>query len=241
MRTLKHPMGQRLLDLIEFKKTRLALSLDVTSKQKFLALADLIGPEICVLKTHIDIIEDFDTDLITQLQALSKKHNFLIFEDRKFADIGETVKHQFGQGIYRIAEWAHIVNAHGVAGPGTIQGLKAAAKPGMGLLLLLQMSSEGNLLDHHAQSQMLAWAEEYPDFVMGFVAQKRFDTPSDFIVMTPGVHLDKKGDALGQQYRSVHEVIVEDGSDVIIVGRAIYAAKDPLSEAKRYRAAGQMV
>jgi orotidine-5'-phosphate decarboxylase len=76
---------------------------------------------------------------------------------------------------------------------------------------------------------------------MGFVAQKRFPTPTDFIVMTPGVHLDQKGDGLGQQYRSVREVIIEESSDVIIVGRAIYAAKNPLTEAKRYRRAGQML
>lgn len=40
-------------------------------------------------KTHIDIIEDFDQDLIHQLQQRSKEHDFLIFEDRKFADIGK--------------------------------------------------------------------------------------------------------------------------------------------------------
>ena len=40
------------------------------------------------IKTHIDIIEDFDLSLIERLQELSAKHDFVIFEDRKFADIG---------------------------------------------------------------------------------------------------------------------------------------------------------
>lgn len=40
-------------------------------------------------QTHIDILEDFDYSLINQLEELSKKHDFVIFEDRKFADIGQ--------------------------------------------------------------------------------------------------------------------------------------------------------
>src|SRR3989338_6622027 len=225
--TAKHPLTQQLLQLMADKQTNLAVAVDVTSMKELLALADQVGPFICVLKTHIDIVEDFSKSDIHQLTQLAKKHHFLIFEDRKFADIGNTVKLQYEKGIYHIADWADIVNAHSVPGPGIIEGLKKVGLPKQrGLLLLAEMSSQGALATDAYTQATIEMAKQHRDFVVGFVAQHRLIDDPDFLYFTPGIQLANKSDALGQQYVTPEQAIIERGTDIIIVGRGIYAASN---------------
>ena len=234
-----NPTAQRLLNLMDEKQTNLAVAADVTKKFELLKIADTLGPEICILKTHIDIVEDFDKELIDELQNLSEQHNFLFFEDRKFADIGNTVKHQYRDGIYHISDWAHIVNAHTVPGPGIIDGLKEVGLPkGRGLLLLAEMSSAGTLAKESYTKETLKMAQENKDFVIGFITMRQLLDDPCFINLTPGVKLAAGSDSLGQQYNTPEKVIYEQKSDIIIVGRGIYQSDDPLAEAKKYREAG---
>ena len=106
------------------------------------------------------------------------------------------------------------------------------------LLLLAQMSSEGNLLNAEYTSQCLDQARKNPDFVMGFIAQKSLNNaPRDnFITMTPGVQIGNAGDGMGQQYNTPETVVRDAGTDVVIVGRGIYAASDRKQKAEEYRA-----
>jgi uridine monophosphate synthetase len=230
------PVAQQLLQLMDDKKTNLALSADVTSAEQLLDLASNLGPEICVLKTHIDIIDDFTPALTQELTKLAHQHQFLIFEDRKFADIGNTVKHQYQGGIYKIADWADIVNAHSLPGPGIVQGLAdIGLKKNRALLLLAEMSSFGHLMTPEYKKSTLAMAERFSDFVIGFITQQALSTDPRWINMTPGVKLDVGQDGLGQQYVTPEKAIIDHRSDIIIVGRGIISANNPRAEARKYR------
>lgn len=233
----------RLLQLCHEKKSNLAVSADVTTAAELLLLAETLGPEICILKTHIDIITDFIPQLTKTLRKLADQHHFLIFEDRKFADIGNTVKQQFVGGIYQIALWADIINAHSLPGPGIVEGLyegisSVGRQRKCALLLIAEMSSKGHLMNEEYRRQTLLLAQSYPDFVMGFITQHQLSkTLADecFVNLTPGVQLAVKDDALGQQYVTPEKAIIENGADIVIVGRGILNAKDPTAMAKEYR------
>jgi uridine monophosphate synthetase len=238
-KTSSHPLTQRLLAFMDAKQTNLALSADVTSSKELLRYAEEIGPEICLLKTHIDILHDFDFSVVKRLRELADKHQFILFEDRKFADIGHTVSHQYQGGVYRIADWAELINAHPLPGPGIIEGLK---KIGLlknnGLLLIAQMSSKGNLMNSEYTQQCIAMAHAHKDFVIGFITQEKLLNDPGYIHMTPGIQIAEGKDQLGQQYVTPAMAIRDRGNDVIIVGRGILSAPNPVEAAKKYKQLG---
>ena len=117
-----------------------------------------------------------------------------------------------------------------------------------GLLLLAEMSSEGNWCTGAYTDACVEAAREHPEFVIGFIAQRSLNAEDgdNFLTMTPGVSLPPagadrgglRGDGLGQQYNSPRRVVGQLGSDVIIVGRGILNAEDRGREAERYRREG---
>lgn len=82
------PLATYLLRLMHLKQTNLCVSADVTTTNELLSLAEEVGDSICILKTHADIISDFNEKTIRGLNELSRRKKFIVFEDRKFGDIG---------------------------------------------------------------------------------------------------------------------------------------------------------
>eukprot|EP01094_Clydonella_sp_ATCC50884_P019124 TRINITY_DN3671_c0_g1_i1.p1 TRINITY_DN3671_c0_g1~~TRINITY_DN3671_c0_g1_i1.p1 ORF type:complete len:1038 (-),score=266.66 TRINITY_DN3671_c0_g1_i1:38-3151(-) len=200
-RCCAHPLTARVMRLMAQKRTNLCAALDVGTASELLALADRVGPFVCMVKTHTDVLEGFGQAEAAALGVLAEKHSFVLFEDRKYCDIGNTVRLQYGgprahspsEPVPSVcspapAHWAHLVNAHALSGPGVLEGLKkVGAALGRGALVVAQMSSQGNLLTEEYTRAAVQMAAEHRDFVIGFIAQNRVCDDPDMLVCTPGV------------------------------------------------------
>ncbi len=272
----ENPAARDLFMLMHEKKTNLALAADFYGIQKLLGVIDAIGPEIALLKTHMDLMDyglrnekgeltgevmPFD-EAISALEQAAEDHNFMIFEDRKFVDIGGVVKRQYTGGHFRIVEWAHFVNAYGLAGPGTIKGLREGADEYLakhpdevrGLIMLPYMTPEGNLTTHEFAQGTMDMGLKHPEFVMGWIGtgnpveklqHEMQVSPLGIITATPGCKLPAnevvENERLGQVYTDP-KFLVENGADVMIVGSGIYKKETPADQvaaAQIYRNAGQ--
>lgn len=235
-------LSRKLLETIKNKQSNLVLSLDVNRQENFFKILDKTADKIVMLKTHVDILDDYDEHFIPKLKEYAERFDFLIFEDRKFADIGNTVKHQYQNGIYKISDWADFITVHALPGEGILQAL-FEDNPGKSSFLLAKMSSEGNLMNEAYTRKVFGIGEKNPENVSGYIVHantaeelKRLKNkiPAGQMLLMPGVKLQAGKDATGQQYTTVEEAI-RGGADCIIVGRGIIRADNPGKTAEEYR------
>ena len=237
------PMAKTFMEVACRKKSLVCLAADKYTMAELFDLLNSVGSSIAALKTHVDLIDDWSKDGWNQFCALAHDMDLLIFEDRKFADIGKISRRQMG-GIYNIGEWSDLVTAHLISGPDIVDGLqKAWSDAGRegGVLLLAQMSSRGNLLGPNYTSTVVEAGRVHPG-VFGFIGngsnansvrELRTMVGDEKMIWTPGVNLATGDGEMGQRYGDPYEAVMA-GSDCIIVGSGIHGASDPAAAAAAY-------
>uniref|UniRef100_A0A915MFL5 Uridine 5'-monophosphate synthase n=1 Tax=Meloidogyne javanica TaxID=6303 RepID=A0A915MFL5_MELJA len=226
----KNSFNYKLINLMMKKKTNLCLAVDNFNKEQILKILESAKDFICVLKLHCDTIDGWDDEFSAQLQKISNENNFLIFEDRKLADTGNTMILQLEKGL-KIAKWADVVTAYPFPGAKTFESLRKEIieSPNYklsGILLLAELSTEGSKMDANLSVEL---AEKLGNnLISGFICQKRCSE-------NMGVSLNKSTDGKGQKWRGPEQAILNDGCDIIIVGRGITEAENVEEEIKKYR------
>lgn len=234
------PLNKKIMSLMRTKKTNLCLAIDFTKVDKVLEYVEKAAPFVLAIKLHADAITDFSEEFTEKLKTMAKNLNFIIFEDRKFADTGNTNLLQL-HGALKVANWADVVTVHAVQGNDSITGvfreiINDPAYQLSGILLIAQLSTKGSLtsLDGYTESAVEI-ANDNRDVVSGFITQTRVSACSDLLNWTPGVNLDARSDAAGQQWRGVNQAIEIQQNDIIIVGRGVTSSSEPVQQLKRYR------
>ena len=239
-----NPLSRRYMEVVCRKQSLVVLAADLNTMSGLNNLIDQVGPNIAALKTHVDLIDDWSAESWAAFCEKATAHDLLIFEDRKFADIGPISRGQMA-GVYDIRSWANIVTAHGISGPDIVDGLCAGwsdvGREG-GVLLLAQMSSRGNLLGLPGYTDEMVSAGISNQGVFGFIGNGsrpaeltilRGKVGNRKLIWTPGVNLAVGDGEMGQRYGDPREAI-QSGSDGIIVGSGIYKSDDPRGVAAKY-------
>ena len=239
----EHKMARRFMETAARKQSLVCLAADRRTMAGLFELLEQVGESLAALKTHVDLIDDWSPSAWKEFCALAHAADLLIFEDRKFADIGKISRDQMA-GIYDIRSWSDLVTAHLISGPDIVDGLQAGwsdVNREGGVLLLAQMSSRGNLLDSNYTDEVVEAGKNHPG-VFGFIgngsrpselAELRSRVGNAKRIWTPGVNLSVGDGEMGQRYGSPREAVLS-GSDCIIVGSGIHRAEDPASAAREY-------
>ena len=177
----------KIQEIIDSKKTKICLAADITTIEELFKLINKVGQHICVLKIHADIIVDFFDNFketCDNLKLLKTKYNFLIWEDRKLADIGKVMVRQARQ----ISNWADIVSVHVVAGSESLKPLDF-----IDLVVVIEMSCNGHLMNMEYQREAIEIVENLSN-VVGVVAQHRIPSSKNLLHFVPGISLTKSSD-----------------------------------------------
>lgn len=217
---ITNSITQKLIEIIKLKHSNLIVSLDIINEDELLNKLELIGEHICAVKIHYDIISNLSIEFSNKINNLKRNKNFVIIEDRKFADIPYISLKQ----LENLKQFADIITVHGICGEKLIEELN---KTDIGILLIHQLSIENNLIDNIYSNKVKDMANKFNN-VVGFISQKK--VLNDYLTFTPGINLNTKTDGMGQTYKNI-----SNHADIFIVGRGIYESNNIIESAIMYK------
>lgn len=203
----------RLLQIRRKKHTNLVVAVDLVDPVHVLEACREIGPYVCAIKLHLDLM-DFSkmtrAEFTRQLGLLKCRYEFLVIEDRKFADIGQIAGMQLDSLLLQFPLVIDMVTVHAICGKPSLTELD---KRGTGLIVVQQLSCEQNLID----PLYTAKADDMMNGLKNVVGVVSQTLNPRWLTFGPGISLEQKSDHAGQQYKSPSAA----NADLFIVGRAV--------------------
>ncbi|MBL4634923.1 MAG: orotidine-5'-phosphate decarboxylase [Kofleriaceae bacterium] len=216
---------------------RLIVALDVPTSSDASALCARLDQQVRWYKIGLELFCSSGPDIVRDFTSAGRK----IFVDLKLHDIPATV----GRTVKQLSQLgAGLLTVHASGGRAMMEAASAAAGPGMKILAVTALTSldqddldavgvQMELSDLVIKRALLA-AESGCGGVVASpheAARLREVLPKGFLIVTPGIR--PAGSALGDQKRVMSPAeALAAGADMIVVGRPIRDAANPVSAAQ---------
>mgnify|MGYP001382939079 CR=1 FL=1 len=187
---------------------------DVNSMKELFTQLDVYGPKIGILKLHIDTFKDFSLENLLKLQEYKERYNLLIWEDRKFADIGNIMVKQIKHSTYCYEDWVDIFSIHCITGFDSVNAA-IETNPKFKWILIGQLSSSENLITSEYTERCKEIYKQNIN-IIGMVCQEYLGP--EYIHIVPGISKHVEEDNQGQKYSTV---VDKAFADFFVVGRSI--------------------
>jgi uridine monophosphate synthetase len=201
------------------KKSNIFIALDRKyTLLELLCLIDEIGDNVFGFKVHNEVLGLTYEENYSFYMACKDKE-ILLWEDRKFNDIGNTIQKQL-EYYETIRDFVSIVPTSGME---SVVNLNTRLK----FLVLCEMSSSGNLFTPVVKNSILDIVFTNPNLFAGIICQDleliEFckNQYTGLLTIMPGINLQTLGDNIGQRYRDPRQFTNSQKPDLFVVGRGI--------------------
>ena len=220
---------------------KIVVALDFDQQHEALDLVDKLDPKLCRLKVGKEMFSHFGPEFVKQLHS----RGFEVFLDLKFHDIPNTV----AKAVTAAAElgvW--MVNVHASGGIKMMEAAKKALSaygdkaPLLIAVTVLTSMEDADLTELGIERT----AAEQVEFLAGLAHKAGMDGVvcsaqeakalkgqfgKDFKLITPGIRTESAS-ADDQKRIMTPKKAVEQGSDYLVIGRAITKSLDPIATMK---------
>ena len=217
----ENAIADKIYNIALSKKSNIILSCDLDNWKDILKLIKNIGEHIIGIKFHIEIIKDFNKQVIQDILDIKTKYNLIIIEDRKLCDIGMISIKELS-GFFEIAHWADCITVHSMCGLDLFKNLNDIY-PNLGLLPVCEMSLKNSLFDDgYIKKSINILRTEY-NIAGGIVQHNVMNIikPFERLTLSPGINLTNTKDNYDQSYNNPNNLTKKTGL-IWIIGRGIY-------------------
>ena len=220
---------------------RIVLPLDVATEAEARALAAQLAPEVGVLKIGLELF----TAVGPSVLSVGREHDRDVFLDLKLHDIPETVERAVSAAA---AHGVRYLTVHASGGEAMLRrAADRAERASSGRMTLLAVTVLTSLsiedlraigVNRDSEAQVVSLAKlAFGCGVRGFVcsplevAALRKELGASATLVVPGVR--PSGAASGDQQRiATPEEAIRSGADLLVIGRPIRDARDPVAAAR---------